>query len=171
MVELAITVFVLAILTAFAAPTITSTVNTARLTSNANEVVTGMQLARMEAIRRNTPIMFCQSNDAANCSNVGGGTWTGWIVTTRNGEVIRAANFEVPLQVRSSTNLTNNQILFRADGLAYDGNMLLTGNIRVCLPTNNPIQNARDVNIAAGGRLTVRNALAVTVACTRPTNV
>ncbi len=49
--------------------------------------------------------------------------------------------------------------------------LLLTGNIRVCLPTNNPIQNARDVNIAAGGRLTVRNALAVTVACTRPTNV
>ena len=171
MVELAITVFVLAILTAFAIPTITSTINASRLTSNANEVVAGMQLARMEAIRRNQRVTFCQSNDAVGCSAVGAGSWTGWIVITDAGEVVRAANFEAPLQVRSSTNLTNNRLVFRADGLAYAGNALLTGNVRVCLPTNTPVQNARDVNIAVGGRLTVRNAANVTVACPRPGNL
>ena len=43
--------------------------------------------------------------------------------------------------IASSSNITNSRITFRADGMAYSGNTLLNGNIRVCLPTTNPATN------------------------------
>ncbi len=175
-VELVITLVVLSILAAFAIPQITAVINASRVTSEANDLLVGMQLARMEAIRGNVRTTFCASNDGATCANAA--PWQGWVVFADRdfdgandpGELVRAGNIEAPITVRASTNLTNNQIVFRADGLAYRGNALLAGNLRVCMPRNNPPQNARDISIAVGGRIAVRPAANVGVGCPAPGN-
>lgn len=176
LVELAITLVVLSVLMAIAAPLFTGMSNGNKLTSNANEFVAAMQIARSEAIRRNARTTFCQSNDGATCTNTA--TWQGWLVfSDADGdgvvdldEIVRTGTIEAPMQVLTSGNVANNRVVFRADGLAYAGNNMLEANIRVCLPVTNPAQNARDVNIAIGGRINVRAPVNGAGACAAPGN-
>lgn len=179
LVELAITVTVLAVLLGLSAPLFTSMVNGNRLTGNANELVAAVLIARSEAIRGNVRTSLCQSTDGATCSNTS--PWQGWIVFTDvdgdnlvdAGEIVRAGIIEAPVQVLTSSNVTNAnaRITFRADGLAYAGNNLLEGNLRVCLPVTNPALNVRDVNIAIGGRVAVRAPINAAGACDAPGNL
>lgn len=174
LVELAVTLVVLSVLIAIAAPLFTGVSNGNKLTSNANEFVAAMQIARSEAIRLNARTTFCQSNDGATCTNTS--TWQGWLVFSdadRDGavdadEIVRTGTIKVPMQVLPSNNIASNRVVFRADGLAYAGNNLLEANIRVCLPVTNPEQNARDVNIAIGGRINVKAPINGAGSCARP---
>ncbi len=178
LIELIVTLVVLSILAAFAIPQITAVINASRITSNANEILVGIQIARTEAIRANVRTSFCQSSNGATCSATS--PWRGWVVfADRNGdgvvdagELVRTGNIEAPIQITSSSNLTNNRINFRPDGLAYQNgnNVLLAGNIRACMPTATPAENARDINIAPGGRASVGPATAVGVGCPGASN-
>lgn len=179
LVELAITVAVLAVLLGLSAPLFTAMVNGNRLTGNANELVAAVLIARSEAIRGNVRTALCQSTDGATCSNAS--PWQGWIVfadadgdnLVDAGEIVRAGIIEAPVRVLTSPNVTNAnaRITFRADGLAYAGNNLLEGNLRVCLPVTNPALNVRDVNIAIGGRVAVRAPINAAGACNAPGNL
>ena len=175
LVELAITVVVLSVLMAMAAPLFTAMSNGNRLTSNANEIVAAMQIARSEAVRRNAPTFFCQSTNGTTCSNVS--PWEGWLVfADANGndladadEIVRAGDIEAPVEVSASGNVIAGEMIFRADGQAYTtGNNLLQANVRVCLPVTDPELNVRDVNIAIGGRITVRPPINAAGACPNP---
>ncbi len=177
LVELAITLTVLGVMMGISAPLFTGMINSNRLTGNANELVAAVLIARSEAIRGNVRTSLCQSADGVNCSNAS--PWRGWIVfADADGdtladadEIVRAGIIEAPVLVLASPSITgvNNRIIFRADGLAYSGNILLEGNIRVCLPVTNPVLNIRDVNIAIGGRVAVRPAI-TNVTCPAPGN-
>lgn len=175
LVELFVTLGVLSILTAVSIPLITSTINASRITGSANEFVTALQLARMESIRRNVRVFVCESSDGLSCT--GGAQWRGWVVfadRNQNGlvdidEQINSGRVEAPLTARSSGNI-GNRILFRSDGLAYLNNQLLNGNMRLCMASTAPPQNARDVRIAAGSRMSVGPAINVGVACPAPAN-
>ena len=68
MIELMVTLAVLAILIAMAVPSFTSIINNNRLAAQANEVITSLQVARTEAIRRNERVTVCRSTDGATCS-------------------------------------------------------------------------------------------------------
>jgi type IV fimbrial biogenesis protein FimT len=177
LVELAITVVVLAVLIGMSVPLFTGLINGNRLTSNANELVAAIQIARSESIRRNARTTICQSVDQLTCTAAT--PWRGWIIfsdTDNDGavdanEIVRTGVVEQPVQVIPSRNITlnNHRIVFRADGLAYgNGNTLLEANLRVCLPVNNPNLNRRDVNIAVGGRTAVRAPSSGLGACAAP---
>ena len=179
LVELAITLFVFGILIGVSIPMFTGVMNGNRLTANANELVAAIQSARAEAIRQNVRTAICSSDDGATCA--GTTPWRGWIVfadadsdgIVDAGEVVRAGTIEAPIQVIPSSNITgaNNRITFRADGLAYgNGNALMEANLRVCHATTNPQQNARDVNLAIGGRAAVRAPVNAAGACPAPGN-
>lgn len=176
LVELAITVVVLAVLIGISMPLFTGLINGSRLTGNANELVAALQIARTEAIRRNVRTTVCQSADGLTCTNAT--PWRGWIIFADNdgdgvvdaGEIVRTGVVEQPVQVIPSGNVVNSRIVFRADGLAYAGNNLLEANMRVCLPVANPNLNARDVNIAVGGRVAVRAPINAAGACPVPGN-
>lgn len=178
LVELAITVVVLAVLIGISIPLFTGLINGSRLTGNANELVAALQIARTEAIRRNVRTTICQSADGLTCTNVS--PWRGWIIFADDdgdgvvdaGEIVRTGVVEQPVQVLPSASVTasNNRIVFRADGLAYAGNVLLEANMRVCLPVANPNLNVRDVNIAIGGRVAVRAPINAAGACPAPGN-
>ncbi|MFZ5638030.1 MAG: GspH/FimT family pseudopilin [Pseudomonadota bacterium] len=175
LVELAITVLVLAVMIGMSAPLFTGMINGNRLTSNANELVAALQIARMESIRRNVRTTICQSADQLTCSNVS--PWRGWIIfadadndgVVDAGEIVRTGVIEAPVQVIPSGAINANRIVFRADGMPYgNGNTLLQANLRVCLPTTNPRLNARNVNIAIGGRVAVRPPTDESGACNAP---
>jgi type IV fimbrial biogenesis protein FimT len=177
LIELVVVLVIMSILTAVAAPQIAAVLNAGRITSNANEVLGGLQLARIEAVRANRRTGFCSSTNGTSCN--GGNPWTGWIVfSDRNtngvadaGELVRAGNIEAPMRA-IGTNLPNNRVTFRADGLAYqnDTTNLLVGTLRLCMPTDTPLENARDIRIASGGRASIGGAVVASIACSASAN-
>jgi type IV fimbrial biogenesis protein FimT len=79
LIELLISIVLLAILLALAIPSLQSFVKNNRVTAQTNGLVSAIQLARSEALKRGTNSVICASNDAATCT--GNDTWaSGWIV-------------------------------------------------------------------------------------------
>lgn len=167
LIELLVTLSVLAILIALAVPGFTAAINTSRLAGQANELVTALQLARMEAIRGNTHTIVCRSTDGATCASAGA-QWEGWLTfVDRNGdgapavdasETVRVSAVKAPVAIRASDRITNNtgnsRVIFSADGLARAaGGGLLTAQFSVCIPTSEPANNQRLVSIASGSRI------------------
>lgn len=87
LVELMVTIAVLAVLLGIAVPMFTDSTLGGRLRTQANDLAAAALLARSEAIKRNQAVTFCASSDGATCT----GTWaSGWIVRTAGGEVLQA---------------------------------------------------------------------------------
>lgn len=92
---------VLAILLGVGVPSFQALFERNRVSSQTNEVLSGLQMARSEAIRRNNPVRFCSSD-------------TGWIVRTpASVEPIREGG------IQQGTSVTEACIDFRSDGLPY----------------------------------------------------
>lgn len=83
LVELMITLIVIAIALTLAVPGFTNFIRENRITSQANEFLVSLTFARSEAIKRGRPVSVCASGDQASCS--GSNDWdAGWIVFTDN---------------------------------------------------------------------------------------
>ncbi|MBY4598411.1 GspH/FimT family pseudopilin [bacterium BD-1] len=170
LLELVITVAVLAVALGIAIPSFQGITNRNRLTSVANEVVAAMQLARMEAIRRNQRVVMCPSTDGSTCS---GANWLRMVVREADaaGEVIREFQFTGRgLAIKSSSNVDdNNQIAFTSSGFArVGGTTNASGGLSVCSSVLPAAENTRDVMVAVS-RISVvtRNG---TAACTAATD-
>jgi type IV fimbrial biogenesis protein FimT len=88
LVELVITLAVLAIIVTLAVPSFGDAALGARLSSYANNLVVSANLARSEAIKRNMVVQLCVSTTGTTCA--GSGSWEqGWIILVRdNGQVL-----------------------------------------------------------------------------------
>ena len=79
LVELMITLVIASIVLTMAVPGMRNLIQNNRITGQVNEMVTAFNLARIEAIRRGSPVSVCASSDRASCS--GANDWaSGWIV-------------------------------------------------------------------------------------------
>jgi type IV fimbrial biogenesis protein FimT len=79
LIELMVTVAIMAILLGIAAPSFNDVLLGSKLGSNANNLVAATLAARSEAIKRNAAVTMCVSADGTNCATTGG--WEqGWIV-------------------------------------------------------------------------------------------
>lgn len=158
LLELMITLAVVAILAALATPSFTGVINSNRLTGQANELVAGIQMARSEAVRRNRRITLCRSTDGATCANAVG-KWNAWLVAvpgTNPLEIIQRGTLKAPLELTAGVKSVD----FRPDGLARDattGGLLVTA-FTVCLPTTRPAENIRQVALAGGSRVNITYA-------------
>ncbi len=172
MVELMVTIAILAILAAIAFPSFTSLINSNRLAGASNELIGAFQFARGEAIRRNRTITFCKSADGDACAGAGAGAWTGWVV--RDGaRVLQSGVLKSPLTMQASPAITQNSIVFRPDGFMRNGatpngNVLGAG-LSVCIPTASLPENIRFVSIAGGSRVAIERRSGAT--CPVPGNV
>ena len=79
LIELVVTVLILAILVTVGVPSFSDATLGSRLGSYANELVTSAYLARSEAMKRNLPVTLCTSTNGTSCA-VSGGWEQGWIV-------------------------------------------------------------------------------------------
>ena len=90
LVELMIVLVIVAVILMIAAPSYSILIQRTKLKSYANEVVASIYLARSEAIKRNSDMKLCVSNNGTSCT--GGGSWEqGWIVVMDdpNGPVVK----------------------------------------------------------------------------------
>ncbi len=159
LMELMVAVSVLGILTAVAVPSFTNMINTNRLASQSNELLSAFQFARMEAIRTNSTVTFCGASaaDASEDDDCADGQQPFWVVlgSTEDGKQEQLRIFAVKDPMQVSTDLE--KVTFTADGLARDPatKALVKGEITVCLSTTRPRQNKRVLNIASGSRVVI----------------
>ncbi len=80
LLELIVTMAVLALLVGIGIPSFNSVVRNNRLATQANELVAALSLARSEASKRGLPVSVCVSSGGATC-DTGSPDWAdGWIV-------------------------------------------------------------------------------------------
>lgn len=79
LVELMITVAVIGILALVAVPSMTAMIRNGRVVGQTEELVSSIQLARAEAVRRNSRVTLCPSTDGSStCAS--STSWAGWVV-------------------------------------------------------------------------------------------
>ena len=79
LVELMITLFIVGILVSIGVPSLKSFMQSNQLIAATNELISALHVARSEAIKSNSRVTICSSDDGATCS--GDDDWTdGWIV-------------------------------------------------------------------------------------------
>lgn len=160
LIELMVTVAVLGIVVGLAVPGFQSATNGNRLASAANELISTMQVARMEAVRRNRRVSVCASananaGDDATCatSNVDG--VIAYQDAAPHGDfdkntdtLLRNTSFARILEITGDTFLE-----YRSDGLARDasGSLVTAGVIRLRIDARQPTKNVRCIDISTGG--------------------
>jgi type IV fimbrial biogenesis protein FimT len=160
LVELMVTIGILAILMMVAIPSFNSALISYRLTSIANTFVASAQLARSEAIKRNSRVTLCKSANGVDCTTAGG--WQqGWILfndidnNALKGPTEAIIHTEVALPANFSMTFVDNYISFTATG----GTELTTGafqagTVKLCSQSA-PVGPARQMVINAVGRMRV----------------
>lgn len=144
LVELMITITIMAILLAVAVPSFQSVALSSKLTTLANNFVASAQLARSEAIKRNRPATLCASSDGTSCT----GTWAdGWVVLRDDGGVIYAQK-KIPDGFRMSGDVTS--ISFQPTGVGATN-----AELTICRATPSPGSQERVVSISSTGRPSV----------------
>jgi type IV fimbrial biogenesis protein FimT len=123
LVELMVTLGVIAILTVIAVPNFNSMINSNRLTTAANEIVGALNTARMEAIKRNAYTQFCSDSSSSNTSDTLGtacGTNSG-MVFVQLGPASTSTVFAAPPDLQMPIQISGhiNAIRFHGDGLGY----------------------------------------------------
>jgi type IV fimbrial biogenesis protein FimT len=84
LVEMLVTVALVAILATVAVPSFAELIRSSRATTQANELIGALALARSEAITRAQPVAVCASRNGSSCT--GAATWSeGWIVFVDRG--------------------------------------------------------------------------------------
>lgn len=113
LIELIITIAIVGIVMSIAIPSFTQTIRNSRLTTNVNQLVTSLNLARSEAIKRGQPVTVLRSG-------AGTGVWEqGWtIFTDLDGDGVQEDNgaLDDDILIRVYGALPNNFTL-RASGI------------------------------------------------------
>lgn len=82
LVELMITLSIAVILLTVGVPSFSTMIQNNRLTSNTNDLVSALNLARSEAVTRGVRVTVCKSSDQSTCDTSTTGWEQGWIIFT-----------------------------------------------------------------------------------------
>ena len=159
-VELMITVAVASILLAIAVPSFNQMIVSGRLTTQANEMVGALSLARSEAIKRNANVTFCRaSSDTATACEAAAGNWQAWIIRANTtGEIVRRGVVNTAGSLVVQSTLTTDLVVFGPDGLARTGGALVADHaIRIC-SSRAADGNIRRIVMGAGSRMSTESS-------------
>ncbi len=150
LIELIITLTIAGILIALAGPAMQTFIANQRLTTQTNELIADINLARSEAIKRATNSGVCASSTGTSCS----GSWdNGWIIfidadnsrTWSSGDSVLRVHESLTGSVAMSSAAT--LVIFSASGLLDSGTG--AGDYTLC---NSQIGQSRIINITTTGR-------------------
>ncbi len=157
--ELLVTLSISSILIASAAPVFSQILLNNRAVSLTNNLITALQIARSEAIKRNQDVTICKSNDSLTCS----GNWSdGWIIFSDidHDRRLDVLNGDTLIQVQKYTGIefsiswnafrSDNYIQYNAHGFIHSNN----GTFKLC-PPDNDVHYARAIIINRVGRARV----------------
>jgi len=131
LLELIITVALIAIFTTFAIPSITTFTKNDRLTTNINTLVGHLSLARSESVKRSQQVSICASTDNASC----GGNWEdGWLVYADTNNDGSLNGTDEILRVQQALGSGNNITTAIGGQVTYDnrGFATATGSLLLC---------------------------------------
>ena len=172
LIELMVTVAIAAILTMVGVPSFNEAIVNYRLTSYTNNFLASAQLARSEAIKRNSRMTMCKSANGTSCTSAGG--WhQGWIVFNDSnndamkdsGEVVVYKESAMPADflMTGSANVDNYMSFVPSGATELVSRGLQTGTLTLCSQSGSSGQ-ARQLIINSAGRLRVtKNPIATCV--------
>lgn len=156
LVELMVTLSVAAILMTVAIPGFLSLRVNNALTTQANEFIAGIQLARSEALRRNERVQFCRVTSATATACAGsGGNWTHWAVVTPDEVVRRGLVDTLGERITVTSDLDGDTLTLGPDGLARSGSGLATGHFIEIAADGGTAEPVRCLRLGAGSRASV----------------
>jgi type IV fimbrial biogenesis protein FimT len=164
LVELVVTLAVVAILAAVAVPSFGNLIRSNRLTSSANEMVSMLQVARASAISDRATATVCPSTNGTGCAASIGNRWIA--LSSRGNRVLRDITLHDAITVTASANLAtaNNRFTFTPNGFSAVGSNT-SGTLGLCSPDMSG-NNGAAVSASAGRINTARRT--ATSACTAP---
>jgi len=164
LIELMIVIVLVAIFITVGVPSFQNLVSDNRLSTQANRLVSSLQLARTEALKLGAPVSICRTTDGASCAGVGT-TWeTGWLVfvdTNANGDVdgerIILANSTLSggNTLRAAAPF-NDFVNYQPNGLQSAAN----GTFRICDGNNPDINKGRNIAVSPTGSITTTISVA-----------
>ncbi|GGP25768.1 GspH/FimT family pseudopilin [Silvimonas amylolytica] len=149
LIELIIVLAITAILIALSAPALQQYMINNRIRSVAEQMRDGIQKARLEAIRRNTPVNFSQTDNSGNLGSAG----TGWSIGLPGASSAiytrPAESGEAALTASGSTTPSSLQPAFSGNGRFANGitNYTVTVNSGTCATQTNPGTGNRCLNV------------------------
>lgn len=154
--EALVTLAVVSTVTTIAVPSFQQIVSSQRMTGAVNTLVTALNLARSEAIKRNENVTLCPSVDGRTCQNMDASetVWeNGYLLYVDQNEndspdanetVVRIFGPSQDLRIRSTSG--RNHVTYRSNGMASGSNLSFT----FC--TINDTSRPRTVIVANSGR-------------------
>lgn len=169
LVELMITLVVVAILLGTVAPGMARLMERNRIQTAADDLFTGLMLTRSEALKRNQNVVICKSANGTGCATGGGTDWhDGWLVYA-DADGDSAADPNEILRVTSA--LRNGDTLYTSgsdfdDQVSYgvDGTASGIGTFVVCNEAGD-LNYSREVAVSVTGRPKLNKS---TTNCTPP---
>ncbi|MDZ7803054.1 GspH/FimT family pseudopilin [Thiohalophilus sp.] len=141
--ELVITLGVLSIMLALATPSFTQMIKSNRLSTQTNEFISTLNVARSEAVKRGDVINITAADDSDS-----GNEWgPGWKVTNSGGDVLfESDGLDATLTLDSSNDLGSYQ--YQATGMIDNGDTLILCDDRTG-------ENGRQITITSTGRVSI----------------
>lgn len=146
LVELMVTVAVIAVIAAVAVPNMSTIIKRNRLKSQGEDVMGTLQLARSEAIRTNARVTACASAGGITCS-------TGaqrFVVFDSNNAIVREVTMPADVQLSGPAA----GLVFRSTGRIDPGLPAADRVFVVCIPNASLGENQREITVALGGAST-----------------
>jgi type IV fimbrial biogenesis protein FimT len=144
-----VTVAIMAILAAVAAPSFNEAILSSKLTAYANNFVASATLARSEAIKRNAAVALCISatDTSTTCSTTG--DWEqGWIVLS--GTTVIQRQQALPSGYKLTEQASIRSIAFQAIGAGAT-----SATLKLCRATPSIGAQDRQILVSATGRVSV----------------
>lgn len=158
LIELMVTIAVLGLLLSIAVPSFEQVMLDSRRTSDVNELLLSLNLARSEALKRNRHVTICKSDDGATCAT-GTTPWKkGWIVFVNNGSANVSsveAGEEILLvkgRLKKSIDLTPSATVTDFASFRPDGRVNAPAAFTLC--DKRGADHARGIFVSATGRPT-----------------
>ncbi|WP_423357039.1 GspH/FimT family pseudopilin [Pseudomonas citronellolis] len=162
LVELMVTIAVLAILISIAAPSMGDFITRQRIASQTTDLLSTLATARAEATKRNANMVVIPASNGSN------GWTSGWcfgpasIANCQDASVIQHYDAMSGVEISSDYQLSANKLTFRRDGSLLSG--LSARPFKINAPSSSSVTDARCIDINAVGRATVR-AVARSTSC------
>ncbi len=158
LVELMVTIGILAIVLAIAVPSLKSFVLGSRIATQVNDLVGAINLARSEAVKRGGGVRICKSSDGVSCASAGTDWAIGWLVfnddnfngTVDAGETVIRAYPALTGSTAVATAGMSGSILFT--GLGHPPATFVGGRTLICPSAAADASYCRTVCVNSQGR-------------------
>lgn len=154
LIELLVTLTIVGILASIAAPSFSGMIKNNRMSTQYNELLASLSLARSEAVKRGISVTVCKSGNGSSCGGSWHSGWLSFIDIDRDGtvdsgeEIVRVHS---ALSVGNTLAFAKNRVTYDSDGLATG----FTGIFTLCDSRGNA--NSKGLVVSNTGR--VRHAI------------